>query len=127
MKKAIVTDQAPAAVGPYSQAIECDGLLWCSMQLPLDPATGEMVCCGAAAQAERVLENLKGLAGAAGASLDDMVRVTLYLTDMGDFAAVNEVFARYFTGTPPARACLEATALPKGAAVAADAVARIGK
>jgi 2-iminobutanoate/2-iminopropanoate deaminase len=113
---------APAAVGPYSHAVVAGGLLFCSGQIPLDPATGELVGADAPAQARRCLENLTAVCAGAGAALADAVRVTVYLTDIGDFAAVNEVYASFFASDPPARVAIAVAALPKGAKVEIDAV-----
>lgn len=127
MSKAIVkTDQAPAAVGPYSQGVVIDGWVWTAGQIALDPETGEMVGSDAATQADRALRNVKAILEAAGSGLDRVVRATVYLDDMDDFAAVNEVYAGYFGESPPARACVEVSRLPLGALVEIDAIARVG-
>ncbi len=127
MRKTIIsTKQAPAAVGPYSQGVILDGWIWTCGQVALDPATGEMVGSDAAAQADRALRNIEAILKAAGSSLDQVVRATVYLTNMDDFAAVNEVYARHFTGAPPARACVEVSRLPLGALVEIDAIAAVG-
>jgi 2-iminobutanoate/2-iminopropanoate deaminase len=126
MKTAIRTDAAPKAVGPYSQAVRSGDWLWLSMQLPLDPATGRLVEGDAAAQARRAIENIRAVARAGGADLADVVRTTLYLVDLSDFPAVNTVYAEYFGDPAPARSTVGAAALPLGARVALDAVARIG-
>ncbi len=126
MKQVIRTDAAPAAVGPYSQAVAVDGWLWVSGQIPLDPASGELVTGDIAAATRRVLDNLKAVVEAAGANLDQTVRVTIYLTDLNRFETVNSIYAEYFTGSPPARACVEVSRLPKGADVEMDAVVRLG-
>lgn len=127
MSKTIVsTDQAPAAVGPYSQGVVLDGWVWTCGQVALDPETGEMVGSDAAAQAERALKNIEAILRAAGSSLDRVVRATVYLTNMDDFAAVNEVYAGFFGEAPPARACVEVSRLPLGALVEIDAIARVG-
>ena len=126
MKQVIRTDAAPAAVGPYSQAVAVDGWLWVSGQIPLDPATGELVTGDIEAATRRVLDNLKAVVEAAGAGLDQAVRVTIYLTDLGRFETVNSIYAEYFTDSPPARACVEVSRLPKGAEVEMDAVVRLG-
>jgi 2-iminobutanoate/2-iminopropanoate deaminase len=123
MRETIRTPDAPDAVGPYSQAVRAEGLIWVSGQIGLDPATGRMVAGGAEPEARRALGNLRAVLEAAGSGLDRVVRTTVYLTDMADFTAVNGVYAEFFGGSPPARMCLGATALPKGAAVAVDAVA----
>jgi 2-iminobutanoate/2-iminopropanoate deaminase len=127
MRKAVRTDAAPKAIGPYSQAILADGWLYCSGQIPLDPATGNLVGGDAAAQAERVLKNLQAVVEAAGGTLADAVKCTVYLRDMGSFPAVNEVYARFFPGgAPPARATVEVARLPKDVLVEIDLVARVG-
>lgn len=113
---------APAAVGPYSHAVSASGLLFCSGQIPLDPVSGDLVTGGAGVQARRCLENLEAVCAAAGARLADAVKLTVYLTDMADFAAVNEVYAGFFADAPPARVAVEVAGLPKGADVEIDAV-----
>ncbi len=114
---------APAAVGPYSHAVRSGSLLFCSGQIPLDPATGELVGATAGEQARRCLENLTAVCEAAGARLADAVRVTVYLIDMGAFAEVNDVYAGFFSGgEPPARVAFGVAALPKGAQVEIDAI-----
>lgn len=113
---------APAAIGPYSHAIKTDGLLFCSGQIALDPASGELVGDTAAAQAAQCLTNLEAVCAAAGAQLSRAVKVTLYLTDMANFAAVNEVYAGFFPADPPARVGLAVAGLPKDALVEIDAV-----
>ena len=118
----ISTPQAPTAIGPYSQAIRHETLLWCSGQIPIDPATGELIAGDAAAQARRCLQNLEAVCKAAGSHLQDAIRCTVYLTDLADFAAVNEVYAEYVGSPPPARACVQVAALPKGGLVEIDAV-----
>jgi 2-iminobutanoate/2-iminopropanoate deaminase len=124
MKKAISTDQAPEAIGPYSQAMSCSGnLLFCSGQIPLDPNSGEIIGETAADQARRVLDNLKAVLEAGGSSLDAVVKTTVYLTDISEFASVNEVYGEYFAGSPPARAAVAVAALPRGARVMMEAVA----
>jgi 2-iminobutanoate/2-iminopropanoate deaminase len=118
---------APPAIGPYSHAVRVDlgssgGLLFCSGQIPLDPATGELVDGAAAEQARRCLENLAAVCEAAGASLERAVRVTVYMTDLSAFAAVNEVYSSYFAGEPPARVTVGVAELPRGAYVEIDAI-----
>jgi 2-iminobutanoate/2-iminopropanoate deaminase len=113
---------APAAVGPYSHAVRAGGLLFCSGQIPLDPDSGELVGATAAEQAVQCLENLTAVCAAAGAGLGDAVRCTVYMTDLGEFAAVNDVYAGYFEGDPPARVAVGVAALPKGAQVEIDAI-----
>lgn len=124
-KRIITTDQAPAAVGPYSQGVVLDGWIWTCGQVALDPATGEMVGSDAATQADRALQNVKAILHAAGATLDQVVRTTVYLANMDDFGAVNEVYARYFSNAFPARACVEVSRLPLGALVEIDAIAKV--
>ncbi len=113
---------APAAIGPYVHAIASGGLLFCSGQIPLDPRTGDMVGTTVADQAGRCLENLAAVCAAAGASLGDAVRVTIYTTDMSAFASINEVYGSFFESSPPARVAIGVTALPRGAQVEMDAV-----
>jgi 2-iminobutanoate/2-iminopropanoate deaminase len=113
---------APEAVGPYSHAVRAAGLLFCSGQIPLDPATGELVGDTPAEQARRCLENLQAVCEAAGTSLQRAVRLTVYMTDLDAFGAVNEVYGSFFTEQPPARAAVGVVALPKGAYVEIDAV-----
>ncbi len=123
MKTVITTTAAPGAIGPYSQAIEANGLVFVSGQIPLDPATGAFVPGGVEVQAEQSLKNLKAVLEAAGCSLADVVKTTVFLTNMGDFAAVNEVYARFFTAECPARSAVQVGALPKGALVEIEAIA----
>jgi 2-iminobutanoate/2-iminopropanoate deaminase len=113
---------APAAIGPYSHAVSAAGLLFCSGQIPLDPETGELVGDGPAEQAAQCLRNLTAVCAAAGASLADAVRMTVYLTDMGAFADVNAAYGEYFQADPPARVAIGVAALPKGAQVEIDAI-----
>ena len=116
------TENAPAAIGPYSQAVTANGMLFASGQIPLDAATGEIIDGDTAAQATQVLTNLKAVVEAAGAALSDTVKVTIYLKDMQQFAAVNEVYGSFFTSPYPARACVEVSELPKGVDVEMDAI-----
>ena len=125
-REPITAPDAPAAIGPYVHAVRAGGLLFCSGQIPLDPRTGELVQGSAAEQAGRCLENLAAVCGAAGARLGDAVRVTVYLTDMRDFAAVNEVYASFFENDAPARVAIGVAALPQGAQVEMDAVVAVG-
>ena len=118
----ITAENAPAAVGPYSHAVVSNGLLFCSGQIPLDPASGELVGDNAADQARQCLTNLEAVCAAAGAKLTDAVRVTVWLADMGDFVAVNEVYEGFFDDEPPARVAIAVAALPKGAIVEIDAI-----
>lgn len=123
LRMPVSTDDAPAAIGPYSQGIRTGSLLFCSGQIPLDPTTGEIVKTDVEGQARRCLENLVAVCEAAGTSLDQAVRCTVYLTDIGDFARVNEVYAQFFEGDdPPARVAVGVAALPKGADVEIDAI-----
>ncbi|WP_320669743.1 RidA family protein [Patulibacter defluvii] len=121
-RRPINAPDAPAAIGPYVHAVAANGLLFCSGQIPLDPASGELVGTTPAEQAQQCLENLRAVVSAAGGSLADAVRVTVYLTDMGAFAEVNEVYGRFFADDPPARVAIGVAALPKGAQVELDAV-----
>lgn len=118
----IHTDRAPAAIGPYSQAVRMGDTVFLSGQIPLDPATGELVAGDIGAQARRAFDNLNAVCEAAGGSLADVARLGLYLTDLGDFAAVNAVMAEYFEAPYPARSTIEVSALPKGAAFEVDAI-----
>ena len=113
---------APAAIGPYSHAVSAAGLLFCSGQIPLDPASGELVGAGPAQQAERCLLNLQAVCAAAGTSLANAVRVTVYMTDLACFGEVNDVYAAFFATDPPARVTVEVSGLPRGALVEIDAV-----
>lgn len=123
MKKAISTSAAPAAIGPYSQAIVSNGFVFVSGQIPLDPASGQLVEGGIEVQTKRVIENLAAVLEAAGSSLADVVKTTVYLKDMGEFAAMNGVYAEYFTENAPARATVEAARLPRDVRVEIDCVA----
>ena len=118
----IHTDNAPAAVGPYSQAIAAGGMLYTSGQIALDPATGEIVGDDIKAQAEQVMKNIGAVLQAAGCTFEDVVKTTCFLADMADFAAFNEIYARYFTGKP-ARSCVAVKSLPKGALVEVEVIA----
>jgi 2-iminobutanoate/2-iminopropanoate deaminase len=123
MRDVIATDQAPKAIGPYSQAIRAAGLVFTSGQIAIDPATQQVIAGDIAAQTDRVLKNLSGLLKAAGTSLDKAVRCTVFLQNMGDFAAMNEVYGRYFGQAPPARTTVEAARLPKDVLVEIDVIA----
>ena len=123
MKRIIATQTAPAAVGPYSQAVVAGNLMFCSGQIALDPATGAMVGASPAEQTEQVLKNVTALLAAEGLSLTDVVKATVFATDMGAFAAVNEVYARFFTSEPPARSFVQVSALPKNALVEIEVIA----
>lgn len=122
MKEVISTPNAPAAVGPYSQAIKVNGLLFCSGQIALDPATGSLKGEDVASQTEQVMQNIAAVLAAAGASFDDVVKTTCYLTDINDFARFNAVYGSFFTGKP-ARSCVAVSALPKGALVEVEVTA----
>ncbi len=124
-RKMISTDAAPKAIGPYSQAVQVKSgtMTFLSGQIPLDPKTGELVQGGIEAQTERVMENLKAVLGESGLDFSHVVRCGIFLVDLADFAKVNEVYGRYFTGSPPARATVQVSALPKGARVEIDAIA----
>ncbi|HEY6779807.1 MAG TPA: RidA family protein [Thermoleophilaceae bacterium] len=121
-RHAISTPDAPAAIGPYSQGMRSGDLLFCSGQLPLDPSSGELVKLDIEGQARRCLENLQAVCAAAGGELANAVRCTVYLTDMNDFARVNEAYGEFFGDEPPARVAIAAAALPKGADVEIDAI-----
>jgi 2-iminobutanoate/2-iminopropanoate deaminase len=125
-REPISTAGAPKAIGPYSQAVSARGqrTIYCSGQIPLDPQTGELTGAGdVKLETHRVMQNLKAVVEAAGASMETIVKCTIYLIDMGSFASVNEVYGSYFSGTPPARATVAVAALPRGAKVEIDAVA----
>jgi 2-iminobutanoate/2-iminopropanoate deaminase len=125
-REAVTASDAPAAIGPYVHAVIAGGLLFCSGQIPLDPRTGDLIGATAADQAGRCLENLAAVCAAAGATLGDAVKVTIYVTDMNAFAAVNEVYASFFEADPPARVAVGVVALPRGAQVEMDAVVALG-
>jgi len=125
-KQAISTPQAPAAIGPYSQAIRAGNLLFVSGQIPLDPDTGQVVEGDAAVQTARVLRNLSAILEAAGSSLNQVLKTTVYLKDMANFAIMNEVYGRFFPETPPARATVEVARLPRNVAVEIDLIAEVG-
>ncbi len=122
-REAISTGGAPAAIGPYSQAVAADGLLFCSGQLGLDPATGDLAD-GVEAQVERAMLNLRAVLDAAGLTFGDVLKTTIFLADMDDFAAVNAVYARFMPSPPPARSTVAVAALPKGGRVEIEAIAR---
>ena len=123
-RKVIATADAPGAVGPYSQAIDSDGLVFCSGQVPLDPVTGELVTGSITDETRRCFLNLNAVLTAAGATFDDVVKVTAFLTDMNDFTEFNEAYAEFFGDRPPARATVGVSALPKGARVEVECIAR---
>ena len=123
MREVIATKSAPQAIGPYSQAIKAGGLVFCSGQIALDPGSGAIVAGDVAQQTERVLQNLAAVLAAAGSGLDRVVKTTVFLKNMGDFAAMNEVYGRYFKTAPPARSTVEAARLPKDVLVEIDVIA----
>jgi len=123
MREVIATKDAPQAIGPYSQAIKAAGMVFCSGQIALDPATGTIAGNDVAQQTERVLKNLSAVLAAAGSGLDRVVKTTVFLKNMGDFAAMNEVYGRHFKSTPPARSTVEAARLPKDVLVEIDVIA----
>ena len=126
MRDVVSSRDAPAAIGPYSQAVHAGGFLFISGQIPLDPESGEVVNGDVSAQTHRVMRSLGALLEAAGAGFDDVVRTTVFLTDLGDFARVNEVYGSYFTAPAPTRATVQVAALPKGVSVEIDAIAHLG-
>jgi 2-iminobutanoate/2-iminopropanoate deaminase len=123
MKKIISTSEAPAAIGPYSQAVRSGNFLFCSGQIPLDPKSGQIVSGDITAQTRRVLDNIAALLRAEGLSFDDVVKTTIFLTDLGDFQTVNEIYASYFKENPPARSTVQVSALPKGSNVEIEVIA----
>src|SRR3989304_73563 len=127
MRETVKTDKAPAAIGPYSQAVRSGGFLFCSGQIPLDPEAGKMVGGGIEAQAERVLKNLEAVLAAGGASLTAVVKTTVYLADLGDFPVMNAVYGRFFPGSPPARATGPVAKRPAGGAGGVEGVGREGR
>lgn len=124
--RSIRTEKAPAAIGPYSQGVVSGGLLFTSMQIPLDPASGEMVGRTATEQVRRCLENIKAIVEGAGGGMEDIVKTTIYMTEIAQFGAVNQVYADFFADNLPARGVIEVSALPKGALIAVEAVASVG-
>ena len=123
VKEIVATDKAPRAIGPYSQAVRAGQMLFASGQIPIDPATGEFVAGGIAEQTEQVLRNLSAVFEASGASLNQVVKTTVFLADMDDFTAMNEVYGRFFSENPPARATVQAARLPRDAKVEVEAIA----
>lgn len=119
------TEKAPAAIGPYSQAVKCGNLLFCSGQIPLDPATGEIVSGGIASQAERVMVNIEAMLDAAGIGFDDVIKTTIYLVDMADFAVVNEVYGNRFPEHKPARSTVAVKSLPRGSLLEIEIIASL--
>jgi 2-iminobutanoate/2-iminopropanoate deaminase len=126
MKKIVATEKAPKAIGPYSQAVVHNGLAFLSGQIPLDPATGQLVEGDIATQTTRVLENVKAVLEACGSGLNQVVKTTVYIKDMGEFAKMNEVYGKYFAENPPARSTVEAARLPRDVRVEIDAIAIVG-
>lgn len=124
MNKTIIsTDKSPAAIGPYSQAVEVNGMIYSSGMIPVIPATGQIVDGGVKEQTKQVFDNLKALLGAAGSSLDQVIKTTVFIKDMNDFGAVNEVYATYFDGDYPARSCVEVARLPKDVLIEVEVIA----
>jgi 2-iminobutanoate/2-iminopropanoate deaminase len=122
-KQIVATGNAPQAIGPYSQAVKTNGLVFCSGQIPLDPATGQVVAGGIGEQTARVLDNLKGVLEAAGAGLDSVVKTTVFVKDLAEFGAMNEVYGKYFSAGAPARSTVEVARLPKDVKVEIEAIA----
>jgi 2-iminobutanoate/2-iminopropanoate deaminase len=127
VKEIIHTDHAPQAIGPYSQAIKANGLVFASGQIPIDPQTGQFVPGGIEEQTEQVLKNLAAVLEAAGSGLDRVVKTTVFLAYMQEFGAMNEIYGKFFSEEPPARATVEAVSLPRGARVEIEAIALAGK
>lgn len=125
MRNAVATEKAPKAIGPYSQAVLAGDLLFCSGQVPFDPATGQMIDGDIAAQTRQVLVNIREILTAAGSTFDDVVKTTVYLADMNDFAAMNEVYASFFSVPAPARSTIQAARLPRDARVEIEVVAAV--
>jgi 2-iminobutanoate/2-iminopropanoate deaminase len=123
MREIVSTDHGPKAIGPYSQAVKANGFVFISGQVALNPATGQLVEGGIAQQTERVLENLRGIVEASGSSMHKAVKVSVFLKDMNDFAAMNEVYARFFPSAPPARSTVEVSRLPKDVRIEIDLIA----
>jgi 2-iminobutanoate/2-iminopropanoate deaminase len=126
MKKIISTSDAPAAIGPYSQAIRAGSTIYCSGQIPLDPKTGQIISGGIDAQTRRVLDNITALLKAEGLGFGNIVKTTIFLTNLGDFQTVNEVYGSYFKNQPPARSTVQVSALPKGANIEIEVIADAG-
>jgi 2-iminobutanoate/2-iminopropanoate deaminase len=124
-KEIIHTDKAPAAVGPYSQAVRIGGLVFTAGQIPIDPATGKLVADEISVQTEQALKNLTAVLEAAGSSLENVVKCTVFLKDMGEFGAMNEVYGRFFSSNPPARSAVQAAALPLNVRVEIEAIAAL--
>ena len=123
MRDIVSTDRGPKPIGPYSQAVKANGLIYVSGQIGLDPKTGEMVAGGIAEQTDRAMNNLKGIVEASGSKLSHAVKTTIYLKDMNDFAAMNEVYGKFFSAAPPARSTVQVARLPKDALVEIDIIA----
>jgi 2-iminobutanoate/2-iminopropanoate deaminase len=123
MKKIISTNEAPAAVGPYSQAVRVGSMIFCAGQIPLDPKSGQIVSQEISEQTRRVLDNITAVLKAEGLTFENIVKTTIFLTDLGDFQKVNEIYASYFKQQPPARSTIQVSALPKGARVEIEAIA----
>ena len=126
MKEIIVTERAPQAIGPYSQGVKAGGFLFLSGQIALDPATGELVSGGVAAETERVMDNIAGVLAAAGLDFDSVVKTTIFLTDLAAFGVVNGIYGRRFPVASPARSTVQVAALPRGACVEIEVIARYG-
>jgi len=127
MNKSIATNEAPAAIGPYSQGVRSGSFLFCSGQIPLDPKSGQIVPGDIAKQTRRVLDNIAAVLRAEGLTFDNVVKTTIFLTDLGDFQTVNEIYGSYFKQDPPARSTVQVSALPKGAKIEIEAIADTGK
>ena len=125
MKQIIQTERAPQAIGPYSQAVKARGLVYASGQIPIDPATGQFVAGGITEQTEQVMKNVSAVLEAAGSGLDRIVKTTVFLADMAEFTAMNEVYARFFANDPPARATVQAAGLPRNARVEIEVIALV--
>ncbi len=123
LKKQIQTSEAPAAIGPYSQAVQAGGFIFYSGQIPLSPESGALVAGGIVEQTRQVMANMRAVLHASGRDFSDIVKTTIYLTDLADFATVNEIYGEFFTDVPPARACVQVAALPKGADVEIEWIA----
>ncbi|RKL62303.1 RidA family protein [Thermoanaerobacteraceae bacterium SP2] len=124
-KNIISTEKAPAAIGPYSQAVKSGGFLFASGQIPINPATGQIVDGGIEEQTKQVLENVKGLLESLGASMDNIVKTTLFITDMNDFVTINDIYSGYFKKSPPARSCVEVSRLPKDVKIEMEFIASL--
>jgi len=127
MKKVVFTDKAPKPIGPYSQAVCIDGLLFISGQIPIDPSTGQLITEGFENQVRRVLDNIKAIVEASGGTMEDIVKTTVFLRDISKFQVFNEIYARYFEKDPPARSVVEVRNLPRGVDIEVEAIAKIEK